>query len=179
MKTKNKMPELNLATSKDETRPIYNYVKVNKNNVVATNTHLLIWYKTEDLFDAEFIESIPEEGILIHREDWAKFKDCTISWHNDLIKLSHNKRRDIFIKPDTQKEIGTFPNWEAVIPKENEDFNPISEIRINAEYAALIQKIMQSEGLDFSFYGQNRGIICTPINNDTSGKALLMPMIKI
>lgn len=171
--------ELNLITSKDDLRPTLNYVKVTKENCVATDAHALGVIPTEDIFDEEFIIEIPEEGMLIHSEDWKKLKNnINVSWKTDgVIKIMYKgKKRDVLIETEREESIGIYPKWESVIPKEVGE-EPVESIGINFKIGLNLQKALGSEnGLKASFYGRSKAIRLDTLDEDDNSYGILMPV---
>lgn len=163
--------ELNLICAKDEMRPVMQYVKVTKNYCIATNAHVLGKIKTETIFDLEFIAKLPEEGILVHQEDWKKLKNAVlIEWKsNDVIKICYSgKKRDVLIESETESNIGTYPNIDAVIPtKENRQVE-LNQIAFNASLLLDLQKALNIPNVKLQFSGMNRPIYVT----DGSGQQI-------
>lgn len=178
-----KLPQLDLSCSKDELRPIMNYVKIDKEFAVSTDAHVLSVFKTVDIFEDEFVESLPDYPILIHREDWAKLKNCTaltlkISENSKVLEVKINKKRDVLIKVEIEKEVAKYPLWQNIIPNEsNTKKIPLSEIGLNANLLAVAQKILDvSVGLKLEFFAQKKAILCKSINPAIKGYCLLMPI---
>ncbi|MBS3739659.1 MAG: hypothetical protein KGY51_11810 [Psychroflexus sp.] len=172
--------DLHLITSKDDLRPPLKYIKVTKENCVATNAHVIGVIPTTDIFSDEFIEKVPEEGFILHPEDWKKLKNNTdIVWKsNDVIKISYSKKRDALIEIESESNIGKFPNWEAILPSEYAETQPLPSIGINMKLAYDLQKAIGSDkGLKLDFYGVAKGVVVKPIRSTSKAYGLIMPII--
>jgi len=182
MQTK-KVPQLELSCSKDELRPIMNYVKIDKDFTVSTDAHVMSVFKTVDVFEDEFIESLPEYAILIHREDWAKLKNCSnvdlkISKTSKVLEVSYPKKRDVLIKVETEKEVANYPLWQNVIPTDDNSVRvPLNDIGVNANLLAVAQKILDSSvGMKLEFFTPKKAIICKSLNTTVKGYCIVMPV---
>lgn len=153
--------KLDLACGKDDLREVMQYVKVTREVMVATNAHILAVVPTADMFNDEFIQAIPEEGVLIHREDWKKmlqYEIATWKTEGEVIKLIHPKKRNLLIEVEKEEDISRFPNWEAVIPDAKDRVVELNQIRINFELGVELQKALGFENGRLSFSGQSRPI---------------------
>lgn len=178
-----KLPQLELSCSKDELRPIINYVKIDKEFTVSTDAHVLSVFKTVDIFEEEFVESLPDYPILIHREDWAKLKNCVnltlkISENSKVMEVIFDKKRDVLIKVETEKEIAKYPLWQKIIPNDaNSVRTPISSIGIDANKLIIAQKILYpGVGMKLEFFTQTKAIICKSIMPEIKGYCIVMPV---
>jgi hypothetical protein len=64
-----KIPKIHYATTNDFYSPIMSYVLVTKEDIVATNGHVLVLHKTNNVFEDYFIEQLPDR-CLIKNENW-------------------------------------------------------------------------------------------------------------
>ena len=176
------IPKIHECLGKDQYRPIFEYALITKEHTVATDAHLLVVHSTPELFDKEFVKAIPEEGMLLGGDalrEMAKKTVQFIVFDKGIIKVLHNKGGQAIFEPQTQEEIGTFPNWESVMPK-MEDNSLIMAIGIDAKKALRLQNALGIEqpGLKYYFTGEDKAIICYPINPEMfpSARGLIMPM---
>lgn len=168
----NCLPKIETCCSKDELRPSMMHVFITKENIVATNAIVVIYHKTEDYFNDEFINQIPENGIYILGTDFAKFsgKVCSFEWKTEgVIKVWAGKSSMLI----ETKEPGKFPNWEGIIPTDS-DQTEVKQICFNPDQLALLSKglkIPKSDAnyMKFVFHGENRPIKCTFNNNNGVG----------
>lgn len=171
--------ELNLITSKDDLRPPLQYIKVTKDKCVATDAHVIGVIPTSEIFDNEFIEKVPENGFLVHPDDWKKLKTNTgIEWKNDdVIRISYKKKRDVLIEIESEEKIGKFPNWEAIMPSEYQEPKELNNIGINMSLAHSLQKALGLEfGLKLKFYGENKGVLVKNVYDSSKAYGLIMPV---
>lgn len=161
-----KIPKFDIIASKDKLRPILTYLLITKDNIVTTDTFMLVKFKTSLLFTKEFISAIPEQGILIE----SKY-----------LKLICNKTFEYAII-DTESKLITFdstiiiryklnhdndlnyPNYAAIIPKTKRE---VLTIGIDSLILAKINAFMQSvedktSRLKFTFCGENKSIVIEP-----------------
>ena len=170
------LPKLHLSCLKDQLRKALNYVQIRKDYVASTNSHVVVWYNTSDLFDKDFIDKLPEEGILVHREDWAKIQKSThCRVDNGIIYASSPKFRKILIEVVNADEM-RFPDWRAVIPNNARASIDVDSIGLNPNYVHLVGKILETENLKFEFIGR-RGIVSCLIRStfdDDKGTAMVL-----
>lgn len=155
---------LDLICGTDDLRPIFNYVKVDAKECVCTDAHVLAVIPTENIFSKDFIKTLGERTILIHSIDWKQLKPKQlIYWESEnMIGIEPlNNKRPIFIKVETQENVGKYPNWEAVVPSLNDSYkiSPINAIGVNTELLAKLQKALGFVASKLVFYAENRAIM--------------------
>lgn len=155
---------LDLLCSTDELRPTMNHVKMTAKECVATNAHTLGVIPTSNIFDADFIKGLGDSTFLIHSTDWKQIKpNQLIYWENEtmigILPLSVNKR-PIFIKVETEKTVGKYPDWEKVVPMNVKGYKvtAIEQIGLNAGYLFDLQKALNFISCKLSFYAVNKAI---------------------
>lgn len=108
------------ATSNDSLRPVMTGVlfqfKEDETNFVSTDSHRLVVYKRTDLINAEPIEFImPKKPLAIFKNILANStEDVTIDFNENMAKFTFGNNTWICRLID-----GKYPNYTAVIPKEN------------------------------------------------------------
>ena len=108
------------ATSNDSLRPVMTGVlfqfKEDETNFVSTDSHRLVVYKRTDLINAEPIEFImPKKPLAIFKNILANSNDdVTIEFNENMAKFTFGNNIWICRLID-----GKYPNYTAVIPKEN------------------------------------------------------------
>jgi DNA polymerase-3 subunit beta len=108
------------ATSNDSLRPVMTGVLFqfgeNETNFVSTDSHRLVVYKRADLMNAEPMEFImPKKPLNIFKNILASSnEDVTIDFNENMAKFTFDKHIWICRLID-----GKYPNYTAVIPKEN------------------------------------------------------------
>ena len=174
--------KLDLIASKDDLRPIMNFIVVSKINCVATNGNVLGVVPTGEIFDEDFINDLPEDGILIHREDWKKLYDTSSIFIHDIdsktIKIIYPKKRSVIIEFSTEDAEGKYPKWDSVIPKSEGE---TSEMNINPRLLALLTKALgYTTGCKLTFCGHlGRAILVNKIHTEgvTEAYGIIMPII--
>lgn len=107
------------ATSSDELRPVISgvYIEINNSNIlfVATDAHKLVKYENK-------IESSTSANFIVPKKPLQLLKN-TLNEVNTSMQLQYNKTNIVFSFENTQIYCrlvdGNYPNYEAVIPKEN------------------------------------------------------------
>ncbi|SEG47415.1 DNA polymerase-3 subunit beta [Halpernia humi] len=108
------------ATSNDSLRPVMTGVlfqfKEDETNFVSTDSHRLVVYKREDLMNAEPMEFImPKKPLSIFKNILANSnEDVVIDFNENMAKFTFGNNIWICRLID-----GKYPNYTAVIPKEN------------------------------------------------------------
>ncbi len=108
------------ATSNDSLRPVMTGVlfqfKEDETNFVSTDSHRLVVYKRSDLTNAEPVEFImPKRPLGIFKNILANStEDVIIEFNENMAKFTFGKNTWICRLID-----GKYPNYSAVIPKEN------------------------------------------------------------
>lgn len=108
------------ATSNDSLRPVMTGVlfqfKEDETNFVSTDSHRLVVYKRTDLINADPIEFImPKKPLAIFKNILANSNDeVIIEFNENMAKFSFGNNIWICRLID-----GKYPNYSAVIPKEN------------------------------------------------------------
>jgi hypothetical protein len=114
------MQRLDLVCSKDEMKPALNYVKLNKDEVVASDGHVLVIHKTINLFGEDFVNSLPNKDLFIHRTDWKIIcKSTVIRYEYNEGQIStFNKKGDlldIIVLYDNEKVV-KYPDLHLAVP---------------------------------------------------------------
>ena len=155
------------------------HIKVTKVNCVATDSHILAVIPTELIFNSEFIFDIPEEGFLIHAQDYKKmiqFEKATWKTKGEVIKMEHKRKRPILIEVVKESDAGRFVNWEAVIPKTNNvKTESKQEIKLNAELLYRLQQCLGSSQVRLTFYEGNKPIQIEPLKDARGKYGIIMP----
>jgi hypothetical protein len=177
------IPKIYECLGKDQLRPVFSYAFVTKKKTVATNANVLIAYDTKELFGEDFVNVLPDEGILLDADtlkDMAK-RDVQLISLNGKIEVKHlikGEYKTSYFDFKTQEQVATFPNWEMVIPKKTKGKVPAA-IGINAKLLTQLQNAMGFDvcGVRLYFNGTNKPIICEPVNSMyESTIAIIMPM---
>ena len=174
-------PKIQLACVKDELRPIMEVVHINKQHVVATDSHILVVHDSASLLTDDFINNIPDGGCNIHRDDFAKFagKECELSWKSKgIIRVTYSKRkRPILIECE---EDNKYIDYMHVIPDEKIELTAQTSITINSKLLHTLQTAMTVNGdaCEIKCYGTTHAMMVAPVNGtDTNNvKGLIMPM---
>lgn len=176
--------KLYLSTSKDKLRPVMQSILVTKENIVATDAHIMAVVPTALVFDEASIELMPDKGLLIDAQIWKSIYSADsifIYLEGDGYKIAgHFKNKpSAHFSAEINGTVGTFPNWQTVIPQETARQEMLMT-GINAKLLMnLADALNASNGFKLEFNGSNKGIICTPINEDSPKPyGLIMPISK-
>jgi len=175
-----KFPKLNLVVSDDELRPVMQCVQVGKEFTFASDDHILVRHKTLEIFKPEFVESLPNEPIMIPGKaiymtcQKATFK-VSLSDDKKLFQLHRNDGSVISYKLFTDDN---YPNANSIIP-DPKDCKPLSKIGINSN---LLDRLSDGLGCDIpilrlKFFADNKAIYVTSTHTDyESAVGIIMPV---
>ena len=183
-------PKIHKACAIDVLRPVLEHVFVSKEMIKASDTHVLIHHKTEEVFNKEFVESLPDKPILIHRIHFAEMTRCNCLHHKryeDKYMIKYYYRELWHYVPfimegsigESTKHFLNYPDTNKVFPKK-EDKADIGQIGIKPY---LLSKV--AEALDFEqgsvrceFHGEMKAIVVERLHGNYPGvKALIMPVM--
>lgn len=188
------MQQLHLiAKDNSGVRPIMDYILLTKENVYASDGHVAVIHKTENLFGKEFCEKmLNTDRLLIHNSQWKKLCKNNIveyEFNGDTIKVTDKKGQIDIIPLAQEQNVGKYPSVENVIPEEaNEQCSMIGlnpELLHNLQLAIYPEKPKKNESLGLYLKmsrvdeGQASGAIRVYINENYNFdfKAVIMPVI--
>ena len=166
------LPKLHLCCSDDELRPVMNHVFVSKEDIVSSDSHMLIKFNTEEIFDPDFIEAMPKR-FLIHGENWkmmAKRHDF-IFFKDDRIEVIKNDY-SILIPIVLEDKIGKYPDYKLVMGKLEK--TPIEKIGIKPELLKKLSLAIGSKILQL-YFNDNSHRIDIKAPGIKGFEALIMP----
>ena len=143
------------ATSNDSLRPVMTGVlfqfKEDETNFVSTDSHRLVVYKRTDLINAEPIEFImPKKPLAIFKSILAaSSEDVSIEFNENMAKFTFGNNIWICRLID-----GKYPNYSAVIPKENPNVLTINRsLLLNSIRRASIMSNKSTNQVRFKLSG--------------------------
>lgn len=173
------LPKLHFACSDDQLRPIFSHILVTKDEIVATDAHILVVFKTKSIFTDQFIHAMPER-FLIHKNHWKEmckrhhqiiFKDNVIT----VIQDGYTNIYPIVIERDGLKYV----NYQAVIPK-FEEKKEIDCIGVSFDKIEMLSKSMffpnDIKNVKLTFFEKTRSILVNPVNDDNGQFGIIMPI---
>ena len=171
---------LELACGKDPMRESIHYVRVDTQNCVATDAHIMAVYPTSAIFDPEFIAALAERElpIFIFRDDWKVLASATsVSWQSeDIIEVRKGKARPKFLK--ATKGL-SYPVWEQAIPEHYDDVEAAA-VYVDAKHLSNLQGALGVSAMRMVLKGAARAIMCYPYDSkhteNVGQKGLIMPM---
>jgi hypothetical protein len=176
MKTKvKKLPPVHLCLDPKDLRPYQYLVYVDKENVVATNSHIMCIYKTESI--------LPEltdlsEPILIHYDTW---KELSTKGY-DSISLVESKKLQVVRNGETTvhnlcNDV-RYPDWRVVLPTEKMN-ESVESIGFDCNLLSLLQKSLGCESVKLTFNGKSRAAVVKPIcsGEDIGQYGIVMPVM--
>ena len=143
------------ATSNDSLRPVMTGVlfqfKEDETNFVSTDSHRLVVYKRTDLMNAEPVEFImPKKPLAIFKSILATSnEDVSIEFNENMAKFTFGNNIWICRLID-----GKYPNYSAVIPKENPNVLTINRsLLLNSIRRASIMSNKSTNQVRFKLSG--------------------------
>ncbi|MDQ0475557.1 DNA polymerase III subunit beta [Chryseobacterium sp. MDT2-18] len=143
------------ATSNDSLRPVMTGVlfqfKEDETNFVSTDSHRLVVYKRTDLMNAEPVEFImPKKPLAIFKSILASSNDeVSIEFNENMAKFTFGNNIWICRLID-----GKYPNYSAVIPKENPNVLTINRsLLLNSIRRASIMSNKSTNQVRFKLSG--------------------------
>lgn len=177
-----KLPKMNVVCSDDELSFIMNHVYVTKEDVVASGDFILVVHKTVELFGEEFVDSLPDDGIYVHKDNWKLMaKKCEFMAFDEekfLLEVVYKKHRE-YIKVEKCDILGKYPSYNAFFPKEKK---PVGYIGLDVSKISKLSQAMVTDlggcELKFEFYGADKAVVFTHVNCDSNSKALVLPVFR-
>ena len=165
--------KLHLICGKDPHRTQMHFVKITKTQMLATNGCVAGIIPTNSLFDDDFIKDIPEDGVLVHSEDFSKISQgLFFEWKvaGEIIKIINSKKRDILI----EVEKGTFPDILRCVPINRN--GTTGAIGINFSQAKLLQDALGFQSCKIEFSDESKVMYITDASKEKQNFGLLMPI---
>ncbi len=192
MRTKKSLPKIHLACANDSLRPVMEHILITKDEIVASDAHIIVIHKTENIFDEESIKAMPER-FLIHKNQWKEIckNHDRLTFKNNQIIVNHNNTYnfcfDISFENDYAPKgykgyyAGNFPDYKKVIPTKFKE--SVYEIGLNPKLLKNLVDTMffpyaEVKNIKFTFYGKDRAIIVEPADSSVpTVKGLIMPVM--
>ena len=181
-------PKIHECLANDELRPTMCHALITSEDIVASDAHVLVWHKTKDFFDEDFIKSIPKEGILVPKpalydlslrsaENFGSryFESKDKKVRMIIIRHEDDEERYFKVRLNNGEAMQKYPAWQKVWPtlKETE---PVTSIGINPVFLAKLAKAIGSNQLHIRFHGANKAMVVFEHRGDyENAKGLIMP----
>ena len=182
--------KLHLATSKDQLRQALNSVLINREEIVATDAHILARIPVSTILDPDSIALIPEKGILVDAQIWKAIYNADAIFLKDteegLKILGYFSRKPPQeYRVEINGEISTYPNYKQVIPDHEHAKQDTNTLKLNPKLLEnLRQALDATAGVQIQFNGHNKGATILPVlergkEADTAkhGSGLIMLMM--
>lgn len=188
------IPKIHECLANDELRPAMNYALVTKEETAASDAHIMVVHRSAEIFtDPDFLEEIPEKGILIGKE---ALKDLALQdVHHveytevggNLIIVTHAPNRgasfrryfEVLLNGDEY----TFVDYNKVWPKkEDKQKGGVESIGFNSTLLAKLEKALgATTGVNLEFYSPMKAIVVRGKGSEeyTQAKGLIMPMMNV
>jgi hypothetical protein len=156
-----KIPKLHLCCADDSCRPALSHILVTKDEIVATNAHILIVHKTNSIFDQNFIEAMPER-FYISAFIWKKLEHVRyLIFENNMLRVIYSKY--VAFYPIVKYDEFEYPAYEKLTKKEG----PVDSICINPNLLKKLYDAMlcPQGGLKLWFGGEKFNAISVKPND--------------
>lgn len=191
------IPKIYECLANDSLRPIMEYALITKSEVAASDAHILVIHQTNELFPLEFVQTIPEEGLLFGRSlliDLSKqsaidIKIVKIEGGQDLIRVTHRPKRHPYYNTYHEFKLNNgegdfmtkYPDYEKVIPKGKPE--PLTEVGLKPSLLHRLMKAMaaphDTNNMKLTFTGIGQAILCKPLYDEYTGcRGLIMPVLQ-
>lgn len=176
-----KFPKLHLVCANDDFRPNMECICIGKEFTFASNGHILVRHKTSELFKDEFIASLPEESIMVHKRavklicERATVK-ISLTDDKKQIQIHRLDGSVILYKLYTDR---AYPDANKIIP-DLKDIKPIDKLGINSNYLDRLSDGMGCDIpiLNLNFFDQSKVIYVTSHHTDyEDAVGIIMPVI--
>lgn len=185
----NPLPHIYECLAKDSLRPAMERALITRDKTVVTDAHILIEHSSLELFDQEFLDQLPKDGIFLGKEalqDLAKKDVYTVRFLEDvkIIEVTHKNKygqahKRYYEALPVDSVDYKFPNYEVVFPGSDKKKQDISSIGLNPVLLARLYKAMgKCRGVYFTFYGDTTSILCKPAGGDyLHCRGIIMPIL--
>jgi hypothetical protein len=174
-----KFPKIYQAISIDDLRPAMNHVKIEKEFTFATDAHILVRHRTSEIFNEEFVLSLPDEGIMI------PYNAIVLMCKKSTVKISLTKDKKYIELHQLDGSFMTYkcyddsnyPDANSIIP-DIKDCKPLEKIGINT---SLLNRLSDAMGcsipiLHLHFFNPHKAIlVTTPHSHYQFAIGIIMP----
>ena len=175
MKTLSKIEN---CLSKDQFRPVLNFALLTRENIIASDAHVLAVLQTKDYFSDDFVTALGDKRYLIPRAACKALaaKKVQNVWLKDDCLHVLNGSEQIF-PLETEERIGAFPAWDRILPK-MEDKLPTEQIGINPKLMVALQDAIGNEfPVRVTFFGPTRAMLVHSTDPETASYGAVMPVM--
>lgn len=175
-----KFPKLHLVCAVDELRPAMEHICIEKEFTFASDTHILVRHRTSEIFKEDFVTSLPEQSIMVHRravELICKKATVKIALTDDKTQIQLHQLDGSIISYKIYND-RSYPNANSIIP-DLIDMKPVDKIGLNS---TLLDRLSDGLGcsipiLHLNFFDQSHAIYVTSPHSDYEGAiGIIMPV---
>ena len=167
---------MQVACGKDKTRPEMQCVYFENGYAYATNAHLLVRNRIDQISNLSTDQIMALDGKMIHKKDFAqlsRFDVITVT--EEGIEAITEERKAFFYFYESEKG---YPDTESIIQSiENASIKEVSVFGINFQETTNAQKALPEPMVKMIFKGANKGVIIRPTNDEYNDcMAIIMPL---
>lgn len=182
------LPKLHLVCSSDATRLTLNYVRIGKDFIVATNSHVLAKIPTKNT--ALPHDVLPEEPIFVHRDSFKALTAASVEAIGFVPEKSQfvaihkgNKANTVVPYAKAEELDGRYPDYDNVIPTWD-DGAPVDLIGLNPKLLNDLYEAIRDPNVKAAYgsvalrlFAPNRAILVRSFGGDDELDALglIMP----
>lgn len=175
-----KLYKINVVCADNELRPTMQHILVTNEFIYATDSHVAVIHKVEDIFTDDQRINFPER-FLIHKDNWKMFTKAfeTMMLNTDLNQFEIVRKNGVvdIIPIYFEDTVGKYPDVDSIFHKMSET-SPLQEIGVNPEFLNNLYIGMGLEnGAKLSFISANKAILVNNKDGEEYPKGLVMPIM--
>ena len=169
--------KLELLCKKDDFRPVLSYVSIDKTRMIASNGYVLAVVAINELFDEEFIKSLPDYPIFVHGLDFKRLRTCGAFELKDGYILAYPIKSDtppILVEYKLEPVIG-----KALDTSKFDEFTGEAkpEIGITPKLLYTLSQAMGVDEVQLFFQKSHKFIKVMPADSSKNVYGFIMPVL--
>jgi hypothetical protein len=173
--------KLHLVLGKDDLRPIFKFMLLSREVVVATNSHILVVHDPNEIFEQHFIDTIPDGEWLVPAKAVQEMSKPKAFYYvkDGYLNIEIKGSKTAYKMIPNGGEEGTYPNYTVVIP-ESYGYEA-NIIQVNPALLNDLRQAIEPESpgviLEFSGLGRAMKVRVSDRFDIKNYKAVIMPMM--
>jgi len=175
-----KFPKLHLVCAADELRPNMEHICIDKEFTFASDGHILVRHMTSEIFEKNFIASLPAHSIMVHKKAVKLICEkatVKISLTDDKKQIQLHRLDGSIISYKLYID-RAYPDANKIIP-DIKDIKPLDKVGINSN---LLDRLSDGLGCDIpvlhlNFFDRSHAIYVTSPHSDyEDAVGIIMPV---